>query len=174
VCFALDEKLELIYCNPAWDRFAVQNGAPHLLAEKVLGAPVLRSTSGELSVYYQSLYDRALADRKPREHDFHCSSADVERLMRMHVYPLRSVPALLIVCSLRVERPHAETSGEPIQGLYRNEHGFIVMCSNCRRTHRAGVEPETWDWISDFVAHQPPLVSHSLCGLCLEYYHPAG
>lgn len=119
VSFALDDKLQLIYCNPAWDRFAAQNGAPHLLAEKVLGVPVLRSTSGELCGYYQSLYDGALADRKPMEHDFHCSSAGVERLMRMHVYPLRSAPALLIVCSLRMEKPHAGPSGEPVQTLYR-------------------------------------------------------
>lgn len=173
VCFVLDEKLRLIYCNPAWDRFAEQNGAPHLCAEKVLGASVLHSTSGELLGYYQSLYDETLADGKPREHDFHCSSAEMERLMRMCVYPLRGTRALLTVCSLRVEKPHPVSSGAAVETLYRNEHGIIAMCSNCRKTRRVGVEPEIWDWVSDFVAHPPPMVSHSICNLCLEYYYPA-
>ena len=91
--------------------------------------------------------------------------------MRMFVYPLKA-RALLIVCSLRVEKLHSVPAVEPVEARYRDEHGIMVMCSNCRRTRRSGVEPETWDWISEYVAHQPPMVSHSLCDLCLEYYYP--
>jgi hypothetical protein len=29
VCFVLDDKLRLLYCNPAWDRFATEDGATH-------------------------------------------------------------------------------------------------------------------------------------------------
>lgn len=172
VCFVLDEKLRVIYCNPAWDRFAIANGAPYLCAEQTLGTPVLNSTSGELFDYYRLLYNEALADGKPRDHDFHCSSPDAERLMRMHVYRLRNVPVLLVSCSLRVEQPHPAPSSEPIQGPYRNHHGLIVMCGNCRRTRRAATEPEVWDWVSDFVRHQPARVSHGVCNLCFEYYYP--
>jgi hypothetical protein len=171
VCFVLDEKLQLTYCNPAWDQFAVQNDAPHLVAEKVLGMHVLQSTSGPLVGYYQSLFAQALADRQPTHLDFQCSSAELERLMEMHVNPLRRTRALLIACSIRLEKPH-DPSREPVQDGYRDEHGVMTMCSNCRRTRRAGVKPETWDWIAEFVEHQQKRVSHGLCDLCLEYYYP--
>jgi hypothetical protein len=171
VCFVLDEKLRLIYCNPAWDRFAMQNMGAGLCAEKMHGRSVLDGTSGELLDYYHRLYHEVLRDRKHRDHDFHCSSPDLERLMRMHLYPMRHTAALLVSCSIRVELPHGVPSGLPVEGQYRNHHGLVVMCSNCRRTRRAGVEPETWDWVSDFVRHQPLRVSHSICKLCLDYYY---
>jgi hypothetical protein len=173
VSFVLDGELRLLYCNPAWDQFAVQDEEPHLCADHMLGKPVLEGTSGELFDYYRALYGEALRDRKPRDHDFHCSSPSLERLMRMHVYPLRNTAALLITCSTRVQRPHSTSSEEPIEGVYRNHHGVVVMCSNCRRTRRADKHPETWDWVSDFVMHQPARVSHGLCNLCLDYYYPA-
>ena len=56
--------------------------------------------------------------------------------------------------------------------LYRDRDGTIVMCSNCRKTRRVGVAPETWDWVAALVANQPAGVSHGLCKICLEYYYP--
>ena len=173
VSFVLDGDLRLLYCNPAWDQFAVQNEGPHLCSEQKLGRPVLDGTSGEMFDYYRSLYNGVLRDRKPRDHSFHCSTPSMERLMRMYVYPLRNTPALLITCPTRVEQPHRVPSEEPIESLYRNHDGAVVMCSNCRRTRRADTQPETWDWVSDFVRHQPAGVSHGLCSLCLDYYYPA-
>ena len=173
VSFVLDEELRLIYCNPAWDRFAEQNDGHLLLSEKMIGRSVLDSTSAQLSDYYRSLYNGVLRDRKPRDHDFHCSSPDLERLMRMHVLPLRKTAALVISCSTRIEQSHRVPSEEPIEGRYRNHHGMVVMCSNCRRTRRGEGDRETWDWVSGFVKHQPVGVSHSICGLCLDYYYLA-
>jgi hypothetical protein len=171
VCFVLDEKLRIVYCNPAWDLFARRNGAPDLCAARMLGIPVLDCSSGHIQEYYRSLYQDVLAGAPPASHDFHCSSPEMERLMRMKVHGLRTAPAVLVVCSLRVERPHTLPAAQPIPSVYRNEHGFMVMCSNCRRTRRAGSSPEIWDWVPEFVAEMPPDVSHGICKLCLEYYY---
>jgi hypothetical protein len=172
VCFVLDEKLQLTYCNPAWNRFALQNGATDLQSERVLGTPVLNCTSGAVLEYYRSLYQDVLAGAAPTAHDFHCSSPQVERLMRMQVYRLRSAPALLVVCSLLVERPHRWPAEDPVEAVYRSELGVVVMCSNCRRTRRAGVRPDTWDWVPGFLVEPPEAVSHGICNVCLEYYYP--
>lgn len=172
VCFVLDDSLRLIYCNPAWDQFALQNGGRDIRRDALLGTPVLSSTSGEVLRYYRSLFYDVLVTRNPREHDFHCSSPDVQRLMRMSIYRLRNTPALLVTCSTRVEQPHTEIPFEPVQELYRDQNGFIVMCGNCRRTRRPAGESETWDWIPGFVANTPQMVSHGLCGLCLQYHYP--
>lgn len=169
VCFLLDERLRLTFCNPAWERFAIENGAPHLIGERVLGTCVLDSIAGELADYYESLYRRALSTGEVQEQEFHCSSATLERLMTMRVHRLRSAPALLTVCSKRMERAHSQLSSPALETVYRNGDGVIVMCSNCRRTRRPS-DPAMWDWVPDFVEHLPPMVSHGLCGLCVEYY----
>jgi PAS fold len=170
VCFLLDDQLRLIYCNPAWERYAIANGAPHLMGVQVVGRCILDSIAGELAGYYESLYRRALSTGEVQEQVFHCSSATLERLMVMRVHRLRSASALLAVCSTRVERAHSRISSPVLQSLYRNSDSVIVMCSNCRRTRRACEPTARWDWVPDFVEHRPPMVSHGLCGLCLEYY----
>jgi hypothetical protein len=172
VSFVLDEKLRLVYCNPAWDRFALWNGGASLEAARMIGTPVLECTSGAVFDYYQSLYADILAGAQARSHDFHCSSPEMERLMRMQVHGFRSVRALLVTCSLRVERPHSFPALPPIEAAYRDERGLIVMCCNCRRTRRLGTRPEVWDWIPDFVRRLPDAVSHGICKLCLAYYYP--
>lgn len=172
VCFVLDDELRLAYCNPAWDLFAQQNSGAPLAGARITGTPVLGCCSGRILAYYRSLYEDVLAGSGPRTHDFHCSSPEQERLMRMHVYGLRKSRGLLVMCSLRVERPHSWPSVAPVEAVYRNSEGFIVMCSNCRRTRRAGIKPETWDWIPGFVSAQPAGISHGLCNTCLEYYYP--
>lgn len=169
VCYLLDEKLRLNYCNQAWERFAVENGAPQLSGGQILGTCILDCISGELADYYHSLYLRVLSTGEIQEQKFHCSSPTLERLMIMRVRRLRSAPALLTVCSKRVERVHSQPSSTPLETLYRNREGLIVMCSNCRRTLRAGAS-RVWDWVPGFVEHLPSRVSHGLCELCLEYY----
>jgi hypothetical protein len=174
VSFVLDEELRLRYCNPAWDRFAEHNGAPYLSGEKVLGRFVLASTSVDLAAFYGTLYTDVLRDGRSRSHNFQCSSPDMQRLMRMNVLSLKTAGAVLVSCSIRVEQPHSDPSSEPVEERYRGAKGLIVMCSNCRKTRRADVRPEVWDWVPQFVVRQPSMVSHGICNLCLGYYYPTG
>jgi hypothetical protein len=169
VCYLLDAKLRLKYCNEAWERFAAQNGAPGLFSRRLLGTCILDCISGKIADYYRSLYLRALSSGTIQQQRFHCSSPSLERLMVMRVCPLRATRSLLTVCSTRVERPHLQPPSEALESLYRNVQGLIVMCSNCRRTRRAGALT-VWDWVPDFVERLPTRVSHGLCGLCLQYY----
>lgn len=170
VCFALDAQLRLVYCNPAWDRFALENGGSQLVSEQVIGRSILQGTSTDLTDFYRTLFTKALITQRPISHDFHCSSPEQERLMRMDVKPLRTSPMVLVGCSVRVENPH-HGSAPPIERLYRDGSGFLTMCSNCRRSRRVGIKPDTWDWIPAFVEKMPDLVTHGLCTLCLEYYY---
>jgi hypothetical protein len=173
VCFILDEELRIVYCNPAWDSFAVENGAPSLCAQNMVGRLVLDSTTGIVTAYYRSLYAAVLRDGRCRSHEFHCSSPDLQRLFRMDVFSLKAARALLVSCSIRLEQPHSDISREPTEARYRNVDGLIVMCSNCRKTRRAEAAADVWDWVPQFTAHPPGMVSHGLCNLCLEHYFPA-
>jgi hypothetical protein len=61
-----------------------------------------------------------------------------------------------------------------LEGLYRDEHGLIKRCSNCRRICRPGPDEEgrpTWDWVPAYVAQMPPKTSHGTCALCAQFYY---
>ena len=173
VIFALDEDLRLTYCNPEWDRFAWKNGGKTLRTPAPVGRDVLDSISGPLRKYYESAYRGILRIREPWEHLYECSSASVFRKFFMQVLPMKMDSGLLVVNSLRVERPHEMPSCRPLDEIYRNDEGMILMCSHCRRTRRNGPSTDLWDWVADYVARLPAGVSHGLCPICMEYYYPS-
>lgn len=82
-----------------------------------------------------------------------------------------------------VQKPLSSRSANPLRRLplrrrqfvapsleetYRNAHGLILMCMYCRRTQRAGVSTDQWDWVEDYAAQMPARVTHGLCKQCLE------
>ena len=56
VSYIVDGDYQINYCNPAWDRFALENDAPELIRTSVLGLD-LRSVLGKdlRSFYTQAL-----------------------------------------------------------------------------------------------------------------------
>ncbi len=170
VC-ALDDALRIVYCNPAWDRFAAQNDGTACHSIQVVGTPLLGSISDPLTRFFRTAFDAVLASGEAFEFDYECSSAQTYRLFRMRIRPIQGPASLLVIHSLRVERPHDRPSVPPDDARYRSPAGFIVMCCHCRRTKK-NVEPSTWDWVPDYVARVPPQVSSGICPTCYAYFYP--
>jgi len=171
VIFSLDADLRITYCNTAWDRFAVANGGPELMRPAPIGRPLLDFISGPLAAYYAAALGNARSAPEPWHHVYECSSPAAFRRFVMHVFPDKVTHGLLVVNSLCVERPHEPGQTRLRDADYRGRNGLIVMCSHCRRTRRDG-PLEEWDWVPEYVEHQPPKTSHGLCNPCLEYYYP--
>lgn len=170
-CFALTESLDICYCNPAWDRFAVENGgSPDVLGERVLHTPFLRYLPEEMVPKFTALFKTARARGRPQAHDYECSSAQVFRLYRMQVYPLQPGCGFAVINTLRVARPHTRVAFEPDDAKYLHQDGMLRMCANCRRTRRVD-DSTAWDWVPDYVDHRRPNVSHGVCEFCAEYYY---
>jgi hypothetical protein len=167
--YLLNPELKIVYCNKAWDRFAMQNGGMEWLRANVVGQSVLEATSGPLTGFYAEVFAKVTRDGRPWQHDFECSSPDVYRLFHMRALPLEG-SSILIENSLRIEHPHGKDrpAMSPIEAMYRNEHAIIVMCAHCRRTRRKAMP--RWDWVPAFVADSPTPVSHGLCETCRTYY----
>lgn len=172
-CFALTEALEFSYCNPAWDRFALENqGTRGALAKDVLHKCFLEFVPEQLKAHYAGLFSRARATGRMQSQDYECSSAQKFRIYRMQAYPLEAGLGFLVVNSLRVEREHTRRAHEPDDARYRDKNGFICMCANCRRAQRIG-DPGTWDWVPDYVRNRRRDVTHGICPFCREYYYGA-
>ncbi len=171
--FCLDPSLRITYCNPAWDRFAAENGAQQLCRQAVTGQCILDYISGPDRDYFENQYRRVLQQTEPWERDYECSSKDLYRKFRLRVIPMRTVQGLFVINSLHVERAHKIAVSHLIEEAYRTPDGLIVMCSNCRRTRRNLPGAAIWDWVPSFVERFPELTSHGICAQCVQLYYLA-
>ena len=69
--FVLDSDLRITYSNPAWERFAIENGGPEYVF-RAAGKCVLEYISGRARDFYAQAYRRVLESYKPWEHRYEC------------------------------------------------------------------------------------------------------
>jgi hypothetical protein len=164
---ALDPELVMVWANPAWARFADDNGAPDLTRRFPLGASYLDGIGEALRWFYDRSFRSTLTTKQPFEQDYECSSPEIERRFRLRALPIDG-RGLLVEHTLVVERPHDPPS-IVLEGVsYRDDDGLCHQCSNCRRVRRS--DDSAWDWIPAWVATSPESTSHGICPPCLGYY----
>ncbi|HVV98963.1 MAG TPA: hypothetical protein VHB77_01415 [Planctomycetaceae bacterium] len=167
--FGLWPDLRLAYVNPAWTRFAAENGGePDISRDWGLGASIASAIAEPLRPFFLECYGRCLAEARPWVHIYECSSPNLYRTFQMKAFPMRESRGILVVNALHVEMPMHRVSQPPDEQRYRNEHGLIVQCAHCRRVHRLDGR---WDWVAEWVASPPPRTSHGICGVCVSYYY---
>lgn len=175
VSCVIDGALRLVYCNPAWDEFALHNNGEAAAASRVIGTNLLAAVPEPLMQLYEQLLAVARDTRQMRPLDYECSSANLYRLFRMEIRPIETTAGFVLVHALRVERPHGidRETFSPDAARYANSRGLITMCAHCRKTKRAS-EPEVWDWVPAYLSPLAPRtrITHGLCGPCLAYFYP--
>lgn len=161
----------LAFLNPAWFRFAGENqGEPKISRDWTLGRSILEAIPPPILPFFQSHYGRCLAEGRPWEHHYECSSPDVYRKFHLNVFPLGEGEGLLLVNSL-VAESHWIASENPLPAdRYQNRDGILIQCCHCRRFRQNDVSA-TWDWVGDWVRQPPEHVSHGLCESCLGFYY---
>jgi len=169
IVYALDPNLRLLRCNPAWDRFARENGAPELTAPSVLGAKIMDIIPEVLQDFYGQAYDLVQKFQRPWWHVFDCSSATVSRSFQMRVLPAAD-NHLVVVNTLVREEPHEERIAARIEE-YTDADGLVTMCANCRRAEHL-THPGRWDWLPFLLASSGALVRPGLCAFCFAYHYP--
>jgi PAS domain-containing protein len=166
----LDEGLRFTYCNPAWDEFALANGGTAALGAHVNGLLLFNVIPAVLADFYKGKFDEASWSGQVVEIDYECSSAELFRLFRMRIMPLKGSKGFQVVHSLRLERPHAAGILSQ-QAAYCADNGLITMCSHCRHV-RCVDDPERWDWVAEYVRSMPRNVTHGICRSCHSYFYP--
>lgn len=172
----VDDSLTIVYCNAAWDRFALANGGADVVRARQVGRNLAPAVPWVLRDFYWRAFENVWKTGVPWEHDYECSSADVFRGFHMRVELLsRRVnrSPLVIANSLAASLPHSGDTQAGLEDRYRDADGIITMCCHCRRTKRpSGLE--IWDWAPDFLRAPPRNVSHGLCGPCVQLHYGAG
>ncbi len=168
IVFALNADLEITYVNQGWVRFAERNGGG--VERWSVGSRFMDAIPMILRPFYLENFAKVLAESRPWEHQYECSSPALYRRFHMLSYPLGDAERILVVNSLVQEQPHTEILYEPNEGLYRNRDGLITQCCHCRRVRRNGSNQQ-WDMVPSWVAVIPPNTSHGLCYPCISYFY---
>ncbi len=171
--YAVRPDFRLAYMNPAWFRFAQENGGePGISTRWPLGAPVMPAISAALRSFYEIKFRTCLERGEPWVHDYECSSAGVYRRFRQTAYPLKDGCGLLITNTLAMETVHHPVDRSPKSAAkekYSDENGAISQCAHCRRVmDPAGLD--RWDWVPAWVERLPSEVAFVLCGDCRKRY----
>ncbi|MDH3317271.1 MAG: hypothetical protein OER43_16100 [Gammaproteobacteria bacterium] len=171
--YAVRADFRLAYMNPAWFRFAEENGGEPAISRRwQLGAPVMPAISATLRSFYEIRFRACLQGGEPWMHDYECSSAGVYRRFRQTAYPLKEGSGLLVVNSLSIQAAHDPADRTPrraAKSSYRDENGVISQCPHCRRV-MVPRDSEGWDWVPAWVEGPPQEVEFALCGTCQGRY----
>ena len=169
--YGLWPDLALAYFNSGWTRFAALNGGePQISAEWPLGRCILDAIAEPLRPFFVENYGRCLREERPWEHAYECSSASVYRRFHLTAFPLGAAAAVLVVNSLRQEVAHTRVASPPLEQLYRDADGIVMQCCHCRRVRRVD-DPKVWDWVPEWLTHQPANTSHGLCEPCMGFHY---
>jgi len=160
----VDRSLRITYCNPAWDRFALDNEGEEAQSRHVLGRSVLEPVPEPLRPSFEQGFAQALSARRPFELVYQCHSPEIHREFRLRAAPGAELDGLLLVHSLVVAQPHEEQPFWPSQS-YVDRMGYVMMCCHCRRTRRVARKAQ-WDWVPGYLADPPRRVTHGLCEVC--------
>ena len=163
----------IVYCNPAWDAYARENGGdPGALGRTVTGKPFRSFIMGEEVRNAVSIYMGLALRGEPASFLSECNSPEVGRVIMNRFEPVRSSRSRLtvgaaavysLVRSYAISELHAP---HPVQDdLYRDRDGLIHMCAFCRRVQRRG-QDGGWDYVPEYVKSRDETIVQTCCGSC--------
>ena len=162
-----------------WDRFAIENGAPELSADHVIGRNLFEFVSGsDVKQAYRDLAARVVASGEPVVVNTRCDSPGVARELRLSVAPLPLADrqkGLLFQAQIVSEtaRPYLDIFDfkallEAL--LLRGDLPIVMMCSFCQQVRRPGADDQE-DWVTAEEYYRlggtsRVRISHGLCADC--------
>lgn len=170
VIYILDNDLILRGYNDAWVNFARENNGQEILQLYQLGSNITNCFKEPFHSYYTKSYKLAIAVNQPFSQIYECHSDSTFRTFKQFAYPINGTKGLIISNHLILQKPHWQQSQAFTVQLI-NRDGFIVQCSNCRKTRNPD-NVNQWYWVPELLLSTPPNISHSICPQCLEHFYP--
>ncbi len=175
VSYILDSQFRIMYCNPAWNRFAGSNGGAGLASDLVVGSDLFEAIPDVLKPAYSDAFRVVLSTGLVWEQSYECSSPTAFRIYRMRIHVLKPGDWFIVTNTLVVERPFAETPA-PDASKYVDLNGWVTVCAHCRCSKRVD-ESNRWDFVPEYLTLRlasTPKVSHGLCPICRAYFYRFG
>ncbi len=172
ISYIVDSDYRVMYCNPAWNRFAEANGAPHLTSHAVVGSDLFDAIPEVLTGFYSHAFRQVRSTGHVWEQYLQCSSPASFRMYRMRIHLLKPMDWFAVTNTLVVEQSHARTAIADA-ARYLDHDGSINMCAHCRCTRRA-ISHDQWDFVPEYLrlsADSVISVRNGLCPVCRAYFY---
>jgi hypothetical protein len=132
------------------------------------GSSYLDGVPGPIRPFYSGLFHRVQRTGEPAVHEFELPCEDVVRRFRLRVMPLSG--GLLLIRHQVASTPMGRQPSLADRTEYVDADGLVHQCAHCRMVLRLG--ENTWDWVPEWVAEPPSIMSHGLCPVCFRHYYP--
>jgi hypothetical protein len=168
VTCVIDADSTIIYCNPAWDDFALRNGGERATTRDVVGRALFDYIPSVLEPHHRKLIATSRLEIGGAATDYNCHTIDKFRRYHLKILPIPHTDLLAMVHSFRVERPLTFES-RPVSEYHHGPGSVVTMCAQCRRVKNN--RDCLWDWVPDFVSAPPQRTSHGICPDCTMYLY---
>lgn len=163
IVYELDIHNNIVAINGFWQSFAIENNAPELTENQVIGKPLMEFISGNITKeFWQSLIDKARSVNEALLIDYRCDSPDLRRFMQIKLYRGENE-------RLHFESALLRTEARPVSIHFKRAHqrgaNTKVRCSFCNHIlHKNGwVEAEALVTGSQNVTMD---VIYGICPVC--------
>jgi hypothetical protein len=168
IVYRIDSDKRIVYTNPAWTDFALDNDAEDLLPEKLLGNYIWDYIScPQTSHVYEEIVSKVVTGKRAVRFPFRCDSPSARRYLEMTVAPGPEGVCEFTSTVLREEsREPAPLLDESAQ---RGEE-YLRMCSWCKKI---ALSEDRWAEVEDavraldlFARKHLPKITHGMCSAC--------
>lgn len=167
--YRVDARNRLFDVDDGWDRFALANGAGHLVSARVLGTPLLDHICDEtLRELTSRLLDRVRDEAVTIELPFRCDAPGCVREMHMRISPGSDGG---VTFESVLVRELARPAVALLDAQADRDESFVRICSWCNR----GAVGAEWVELDEMIRrlglfeHTPvPLITHGLCMACAD------
>jgi hypothetical protein len=165
--YVIDARDRLVEVGPGWDAFAEANGAPELVAEKVVGRPLPSFVDDSTTrALYAHLLDRIRTDGRPVCVWLRCDAPTVRRCLELTMSRLDRGH---VEFYSRLVREEARPAVDLLDCQVARSSECLTICAWCKRVPTPG----GWREIEDAVAALRlfeqaalPVLSHGMCPEC--------
>jgi hypothetical protein len=171
VSYSVDDTDRITWVNARWDRFALENDAPHLRADAVIGTGLWSHVSDlTLRHLLQKIFAKARSSRQPAVLTCRCDGPTIRRDLEVY---LESTDGATVVVSSRVtfESPY------PVPYRLRLPQGLLRICSWCNAVEVEGRWIELETAVNErglLKGPHHPQITHTLCRSCEDKLRTAG
>ena len=168
--YRIDYQGLLVYVSDSWTQFAIDNGSPDLVAERVLGRP-LRSfvSDSETRNLYQMILERVQATDAPVVVTLRCDSPSLRRFLQLTISPLPHQEIHFLIHTLRTE-PRESIS--LLNSSTNRSNELLTICSWCKRVL---LSQDRWVEVEEAVTRLElfyldalPRLTHGICPACCD------
>lgn len=162
----------IVYVNDDWLSFAMENGAPHLSRDAVVGHSLWEFIEDmETRWITRTIMTKLRRSGATLTIPFRCDSPDMRRYMEMDLISMPNGGVEFICRLLKVER---RSTVNLLKASTKRSEAVITMCSWCKKIRIGG---DSWVEVEDavrdlelFATSRLPQLSHGMCPSCSRLF----